>query len=436
MATYYGDFDLLKKKKAGVVLSSKSHFFYGYIIVAVCFLMLMGIMGLVTSFGLFFEPLSTDLGWTRTATSAAFSLNVMIGGIFGIIGGMLNDKFGPRVVLPLFGILSAAGYFLVSHMNTVWQFYLYFGLIVGMGSNVFVPALSTVARWFVRRRSMMSGIAFSGAGFGLVILPPVINWIIRQYDWRLSLVIMSIMILIITVLGIILLRNDPGKMGLLPYGAETKANENTKSESGSFSFSDAIRRREFWLLAFTLFCYGFCFMAFQVHVAVYSNDVGISSTGAAMILTMLGIATIAGQIGLGGVGDKAGYKRTFVLGLFCIVLAVITILFARQLWSFFIFAVLLGLAFGNCSTQESPLIAWLFGLGSHGTLLGVFAFSWTCGAAAGPLVFGSIYDSRGSYQYAFWIAGVLAVTAVISALFIKRPAPGYVDIKIGSTSGS
>jgi MFS family permease len=380
----------------------------------------MTIMGMIASFGLLFKPISEDMGWTRTATSGAFSLGAIVAGIAAIIGGFLNDRLGPRMVLPFLGIVSAAGYLLVSQMNTVWQFYLFFGLIVGFGSSVYVPALSTVARWFVKRRSLMSGIAFSGSGFGLVILPPLVNWLMQMYDWRLSLVIVSSIILVITVLAAILLRTDPYKMGLLPHGANTGVSGSTPFENSSVSFKSAIRTRGFWLLNSSLFCYGFCFLAFQVHIAIYSNDIGVSATGAAMILTVLGAATIVGQIVLGGIGDKIGYKKAYIVGLFCVVLAVLTILFARELWLLFIFAALLGLAFGNCSTQESSLVAWLFGLASHGTLLGVAAFIWTCGGAIGPLLFGAIYDARGNYQYAFWIAGILSITAVILSIFLKQ----------------
>jgi len=103
-------------------------------------------------------------------------------------------------------------------------------------------------------------------------------------------------------------------------------------------------------------------------------------------------------------------------------LSVLIILFARQLGYLLVFAAVLGLAFGDCATQESPIVAWLFGLSSHGTILGVCAFSWTVGGAVGPLVFGAIYDAQGSYQYAFWIAGILSITAVIMAYLLKIPA--------------
>jgi len=255
-------------------------------------------------------------------------------------------------------------------------------------------------------------------------MPLVVSWFIRVYNWRWSLVFMSGIILVCTVLAAILLRNDPRDMGLSPYGADNKVHEKVSAKTHfktiSVSLKQALRTREFWLLAAVLFCYGFCFVAYQVHIVVHAIDVGVSSNNAALIITIMGGATIVGQLGLGGIGDRLGNKRAFVFGLGCILAAVSLIAFAREFWYFGVFAVLMGLAFGDCSTQESPIVAWLFGLGSHGTILGVFAFAFTCGAALGPLVFGAIYDARGSYQLASYISIILAVVALFLASFLKR----------------
>ena len=132
-------------------MSSKPRFFYGYVIVGVCFLLFVSIMGLASSFSILFKPLIDEMDWSRTVTSGAFSVNNIVVGICGIIGGWLNDKLGPRRVLPVFGILSIAGCLLLSQMHYIWEFYLYFGLLIAMGGNVFVPALSTVARWFEQK---------------------------------------------------------------------------------------------------------------------------------------------------------------------------------------------------------------------------------------------------------------------------------------------
>jgi MFS family permease len=401
-------------------LKKQGSFFYGYIVVIVSFLAMMVFLGLQASFGIFFKPIIDTLGWSRTATSGAFSISQIAGGIACIFIGGLNDKFGPRWTLALCGTLTVLGYFLMSQIQEIWQLDLYYGILIGVGVGVYVPVLSTVAKWFVKRRSMMSGIAFAGSGFGLVVLPPLINWMLSAYDWRLTFIVLTIIILVVSALAVLLLRAEPAKMGLKAYGADQAATEGKGKTTDSYTLKEAVRTGAFWLFCGVLFLYGFCFFSLQVHIAPYVTDRGLSSTQASTILAVIGGASIIGQVGIGSLGDRIGYKRTFWIGMVLILLSVITLILAQELWTFFLFAVLLGMAFGDCGTQESPITAWLFGLGSHGVLLGVFACSFTIGAAIGPLLFGYIYDRTGGYQPAFWIAAVLAAVGIVLMPFLKK----------------
>ena len=201
-----------------------------------------------------------------------------------------------------------------------------------------------------------------------------------------------------------------------------------------------MRTPQFWLYAVLLFFYGFSFFSVQLHLAAYVTDLGISATNAAVVLTVMGGAIVCGQIGLGSAGDKIGYKRAFLLGAVLLSLGIFVLIFARELWTFYISAVLLGLAFGNCSTQESPLTAWLFGIGSHGHLFGFFVFCCTVGCGAGPVVSGFIFDRTGSYQFAFWLSAGISVALIIMTTFLKSPTAvptsrtGYVET-VGAQPG-
>jgi MFS family permease len=404
-------------------MQAQNRFFYGYLVVIVSFLVMMVFLGLQASFGIFFKPITDTLGWSRTVTSGAFSLSQVAGGFACIAIGGLNDRYGPRVTITLCGILSVLGYFLMSQIQEVWQLYLYYGILIGIGVGAYVPILSTVAKWFVKRRSMMSGIAFAGTGFGMLVLPPVINWLLSSYDWRLTFVVLTIIILIISILSAVLLKNDPGEVGQRAYGESSEKGKGPGLESKSFTFKEAMLTREFWIFCIVLFFYGFCFFSLQVHIAPYATDKGISSAEAAAIMAVIGGASIVGQLVFGSMGDRIGYKGAFWIGLVFIVLSILVVLLAKELWTFFLFAALLGIAFGNCSTQESPIAAWLFGLKSHGLILGFCAFCFTIGAAVGPLLFGYLFDNSGNYQLAFWIAGILALAAVILMPFLRKSLP-------------
>ena len=164
---------------------AKPQRFYGYIVVVAAFFIMVLMFGIFDTFGVFFKPLLTDFGWTRAVTSGAFSLYWIIQGLLAIVVGRVNDRFGPRVVITFCGFIFGLGYLLMSQVSALWQLYLFYGVMIGTGmSGAFVPLTSTVARWFVKRRSMMTGIVVAGIGIGGLIAPPVANWLISIYDWR------------------------------------------------------------------------------------------------------------------------------------------------------------------------------------------------------------------------------------------------------------
>lgn len=192
----------------------RTKLFYGYIIVAAALLIVIMAFGSRFSFGVFFKPMLRDFGWSRTLTSGAVALSMLFQGAGSMYMGRLNDKLGPRFVMTLCCIFLGLGLLLMSLVRDVWQLYLFYGVIVGAGmGGAFVAPLSTVARWFVKRRGIMTGIVIAGVGIGTLIVPPLANWLISLYDWRLSYIIVGSCILVIGVLAAQVLRRDPSKKG-------------------------------------------------------------------------------------------------------------------------------------------------------------------------------------------------------------------------------
>ena len=144
-------------------------------------------------------------------------------GLLCIVGGGLNDRLGPRVVITLCGFLIGLGYLLMSQVSTVWQLYVFYGVIIGIGmSGFWVPLLSTIVRWFDKRRSMMSGIVLTATGVGILIGAPVANRIISTYDWRISYIIMGSLVLIVILLAAQFLKRAPAQVGQMPDGDKWK----------------------------------------------------------------------------------------------------------------------------------------------------------------------------------------------------------------------
>ena len=391
-------------------------FFYGYVVVAVAFLLMLMMWGAYYSFGIFFEPLLAEFGWTKAMTAGVFSLSFFLTGILGVLAGRLTDRFGPRIVMTVCGFFLGLGYLLVSQTGTVWELYLFYGVVVaiGMAASV-IPLQSTVARWFVKRRGAMNGIIISGIGAGMVIVPPIAHRLISIYGWRTSYIVVGISALILIMLSAQFLRRDPGKMGQLPYG-ESELEAKVSSQTTGFSLREAIRTWQFWTLVVALLCFTMGEGTILVHIFSHAIGLGISAASAALIIPVIGAISIPGRILMGIAGDRIGNRPAYVICFVFLTISLGWLLVARELWMLILFAVIFGFGYGGLSALISPIVAELFGLSSHGVIFGVvIMFGGSAGMAVGPLLAGHIFDITGSYQTAFVMYVVISVIGLILA---------------------
>ena len=400
--------------------TAKTGFYYGYIVVLVAFLILAVIWGTYYSFGVFFGSLLSEFGWTRAMTAGATSLTNLLFGIFCIVTARLCDRFGPQVVIGVCGFVLGLGYLLMSQVSTIWQLYLFYGVIIAIGMSAYIAVLSIVARWFVRRGGMMTGIVFSGMGLGMVVIPPLASHLISIYDWRPSYIVVGIIALVLMVLAAQFLRRDPRQIGQLPYGEVEQ--EGSVSEVRGFSFRESIQTRQFWLVCGMYFIFLFCLVTVIVHIVIHATGLGISAASAANILAIIGGLSIAGMNIMGITGDRLGNKLAFVISFMLMVIAFLWLLPARETWMLYLFASIFGFAYGGIQVLFSPMMAELFGLRSHGVILATSAFGGTIGGAVGPVLAGHIFDISGSYRLAFLICVIIATMGFILTLLLKPAA--------------
>ncbi len=392
-------------------------FFYGYAIVAAVFLILMIICIIKSSYGVFFEPLSKEFNWSRTIISGASALNDITFGILCIVSAKLCERFNPRIIVSSYGVLMGLSYFLMAQINSVWQLYFYYGILIAFSMSAFIALLSIVARWFVKRRGLMTGVVLSGLGVASTIGPPVANWLIVTYDWRQSLLILGIASLVIMVLAAQFLKRDPRQVGQLPYGASSM--EQHASDVWGLSLSKAIRTRQLWLICGMYFAFCFCGLVVLVHIVIHGIDMGLTPASAANILAIYGITCIASVNIMGMSGDKFGNRRTLAICFLLLAISFSWLLVAKEAWQLYLFAVILAFGYGGMLVLFSPLVAELFGLKSHGVILGITSFGGAIGAASGPLLAGYIFDKAGSYTRAFIICIAVAILAIVLTLLLR-----------------
>jgi len=373
------------------------------------------------AFGVFFKPVITEFGWTRALTSGAFSLSMIMQGLLGIVMGALNDRFGPRRVMTFCGFFLGLGYLLMSQITSIWQLYLFYGVIIGTGmGGCWIPLLSTIARWFVKRRTIMTGIVVTGGGIGGLAGPLLSNWLISTYDWQASYIILGSAVLVIVISGAQFLRRDPSQMRQVPYGENEGEERDLKAGTQGFSLKEAVYTRKFWMASAMLCCFGYCLFSITVHLVPHATDLGISAVSAASILAAMGGLSIAGNIVLGSVGDRIGNRRVFIIGFILMSASLFWLVPAREMWMLYLFAVAMGFAHGGMGASESPLVAGLFGLKSHGLIFGVIGMGFTIGAAIGPFLSGSIFDATGSYQTSFLVCACIGIVGLVLAVLLTR----------------
>jgi MFS family permease len=408
----------------------KPKFFYGYIVVLAAFSIWMTAWGTSTTYGVFFKPLLTEFGWTRAMTAGARSVTAGIIGLLGMVTGGLTDRFGPRGVLLIFGSFLGIGYLLMSQVSNLWQYYTVYGVVVGVGLSVAaIPTLTTIARWFVKRRGFMTGIVQAGSGIGGMVLSPLAAWLILTYGWRSAFSVLGIIALVFIISSGLLLKRDPGQTGQLPYGTdETTAlpvsNPGTRPQIAGFSLREAIRTKQFWTLCVMLFGFGFCRATTLTHIAAHVTDLGFPLITGANVLAIISVASIVGRVGMGRLADFIGNRLSYMIGYIIMVASLLWALATDELWMLYLFATTFGFSWGTLAVTRTPLLAEVFGIGSLGAILGTVEFGAQTGAIIGPFLGGWLFDLTGQYTVAFLVTAIVATAGLIMTILLRPIGSG------------
>ncbi len=405
--------------------------FYGWIILAAGFLIATITYGAAFSFGVFLTPLREAFGWTTTAVSGVYSLSMFVYGGCGIFAGWAVDKYGPKIVLMLAGFFLGAGLILTSRIDALWQLYATYAVIgVGVGCT-YVPLMTTVSRWFVKRRGFVLGISSVGLGSGPLIMAPVASYLTSSFNWRTSYLVIGLTTGLMIVAAL-LMKKNPEEIGKLPDGGvynQSVSQEGTKEASGvpassGFTLREAIRTRSFWLLASMFALVGVGVQMVMAHIVAYSEGNGMAPITAAAVLSTISGASIAGRLVMGTASDWIGSKRAVAICLFIEGVMMLYLIGAADVRELFLFGAIWGFFYGGHGPQFPALAADTLGVGHMGAIMGVTAFCWGIGSAIGPVLAGYVVDVTGRYDAAFIVGAITMFLTMTVSFIIRRPDRG------------
>jgi len=411
-------------------------------VVLALFAVVSGISTSVSAFGVFLPVLAAAFDWSRGAVSVALSINLVVGGVAAFAIASVADRRGPRGVLALTILIGAAGLVLTSRIESLWQFYLSYGVMVGIGfSSVYVITTATVSRWFVERRGLALAVVLSGFNLGWLVGGPVAAFLIDRWGWRTAYVVLGLVVAGIGVPACLRVRypehpdaphpSDMGGPDMAPPTPQRSLLEMLRQpprhRRGSApsvvraSLWSALADRRLWLLEAGWFSTGLVFMMVTVHCVPFARDRGLPLEQASLLLTAYGIGSAVGRLVSGVVADRFGTSTTLYVCVGVQALALGVLLGSPPTWALTVVLVAFGVGAAGADNAIVKVVPEVFGLAALASVMSVLGLGWRSGAALGPAGAGFLYDLTRSYTIPF-AAGllILGVSALLFGLATTR----------------
>ena len=366
--------------------------------------------GLGDTYAVFLLPLERDLGWSRSELTSVYSIYLLVNGCTAPLVGLLFDRLGPRWVYGVGMASLGAAMMLASGLSELWQFYLFIGVLVGIGVslNGMVPASALLARWYRARLSTAIGIAYSAFGVGTVLFVPLVQYLVGEYGWRPSY----------RILGWILFVLTPIVFLVVPWNrfAAGGTRHETHRTGEGWTLSAALRSPVFWGLIQVFFCTAAGMFSIVVQLVAFFVEAGFSPIAAATAFGIVGLFSATSVMGSGLVAERFGYRQTVTASIAGTVTGM-SLLIALALAPSWLLLVMFVPVFGFCMGVRGPIVssvsARYFAGPRVATIYGVVYASNAVGAALGAFAGGLLHDLTGGYRVGLGMAIVLMLLAAM-----------------------
>ncbi len=400
---------------------------YGWVVVAVTFLVALTTAGAMGLPGALLRPLQREYGWSEAEISSALALRILLFGLMAPFAAALIERYGlKRVILSAISMISA-GLIAALFMTKLWHLVVLWGIVVGLGTGLtaLVMAAIVATRWFSERRGLVVGILSASSATGQLVFLPLAAAIEAHWGWRAA-VFPTLGGLVLAGVAVALFMVDrPSDLGLPPYGA--KAIAPTPASASAFLtpfrvLAEIAPSPTFWILAGTFFVCGLSTNGLiQTHFIAFCGDFGVASVTAASVLAMMGVFDFVGTIGSGWLSDRYDNRALLFMyyglrGLSLLYLPASSF----SIYSLSIFAVFYGLDWIATVPPTVRLSAQSFGPARAGVAFGWIFASHMLGASVAAMAGGAARTILGDYSPAFYVAGAACIVAALSVWLIGR----------------
>ena len=406
-------------------------FFYGWVIVGVAFVASgIGSGSAIWGPSVLLLPMTEELGWSRAEFFSAFLVRELIIGLAApLVGPLYDTKHGPRVLALAGAVLLGLSMALIRNVTELWQFIALFGALGGvaeLGGGFFISQ-ALVPKWFVRKRGRALGISIMGVGLGALVFPSAISMLIEAAGWRGAWMWFGVSVGSIAFVLALFLRTRPEDAGLLPDGGRTREagqpGAMLVAEERSLTRREAVRTPAFWLLLAAFSLVGLGITGFQTNWHPFLVETGFGPAEASLGIAIYGLVSGLVRPGWGLLGER--YPARYLMAAVSIATAVLIIVFlnVRGMAALIPVMVMAGVVMGGYLILRALLTANYFGRAYLGAVNSLFRPIVMGTGAAGPLLFGALYDLQSGYTLAFLTAALAWGLAGVIVLLAKPPRP-------------
>jgi MFS family permease len=403
-----------------------ANFFYGYVILALCFLNMIFQRGVIGAFGVFYVALLEEFQWTHSSVATIASVNALVYALVCPLVGWSFDRFGSRILMPLGALLIGIGLILSGLSHSIWELYFSYGVLAGIGQAGlgFVTQSALISHWFVQRRATAVGIAAMGMGLGVLIIVPLAQILIDQMGWRMAFMALAGLGLCVVVpANAIFQRRDPEDVGQNPDGApsvqihETGPKRAIDPTHRQWTMGSVFCSFPYWALTINHLGLGFGNAMFYTHVVAYLVHQGFDKLLSATIVGLIGLTRFGGTVLWGFVSDRIGRSKAYAVAIAINTVGLLCLLAISSDSPYvlaYAFAILFGIGHSASNPTSAAAVADIFSGSRIGTIFGFLEISFGLGMALGAWLGGYVYDITGSYRWAFIVGLLSFVTSYLA----------------------